>query len=67
MPSISSSGIRRKHNSNEKFGPPDMVPRWRWMARIQLDGRDRKARGDISTVGKPSTMVAKLAPISPRS
>ena len=44
-----------------------MVPRWRWIARIQLAGRDRNASGDISTVGKPSTSDAKLAPIRPRS
>ena len=67
MPSISSSVMRRRHSSNEKFGPPDIVPRWRWMARIQLAGRDRNASGDISTVGKPSTSDAKLAPMRPRS
>ncbi len=67
MPSMSSSWMRRRQSSNEKFGPPDMVPRWRWMARIQLAGRDRKASGDMSTVGKPSTSEAKLAPIRPRS
>src|SRR5262245_11337161 len=33
-PSSSLSAVLLMDSSYEKFGPPEMVPRWRWMARI---------------------------------
>ena len=45
----------------------DLVPPWRWMARSHELGRERNASGDISTTGKPRTIVAKQPPISPMS
>ena len=47
----------------EEFGPPEIVPRWRWIARSHWLGRARKASGDISTTGKPQYMVAKQPPM----
>src|SRR5213078_1667639 len=66
-PSSSLSWILFRHSSYEKFGPPEMVPPWRWMARSQELGRERNASGDISTTGKPRYMVAKQPPIRPMS